>query len=144
MMTSANFFKLILIAAAVFILGACASNPLNSPMPKTVSVQQLAGTPLPIDTRIISENSLIFGDGESWSGRIEATLPLKTEDAVKFCIEQYPGAGWTLLSSARSKVSIIVFANKAKTVTIEIIEGSGFGSSSKVFLTAAPLHSSGK
>ena len=140
MITPVNFSKKMLIATVFLFLGACANNPLNSPMSKAVHIQQLTGTPLPSDTRIASESSLIFGDGESWSGRVEATLPLKAEDAVKFFIDQYPTSGWTLLSAARSKVSIIVFANKTKTVTVEISEASTFGSSSKVILTVAPLH----
>ena len=143
-MKSSGLAKWLLITIVFLSLGACANNPLNSPMPKTVNVQQLAGTPLPSNTHIVSENSLIFGDGESWSGRVEATLPLKAEDAVKFFIDQYPSSGWTLLSSARSKVSIIVFTNKTRTATVEISDASGFGSSSKVILTVAPLHSVGR
>lgn len=143
MFTSGNLSKFLLITMIVGLV-ACANNPLNSPMSNTVNVQQLVGTPLPSKTHIESDSSLIFGDGESWSGRVEAAVPLKADDAVKFFIDQYPSSGWTLLSSARSKVSIIVFANKIKTVTIEITDASGFGGGSKVTLTAAPLHSLGK
>ena len=143
-MKSIRKAKRLLVSAVLLSLSACANNPLNSPMPKAVSVNQLAGTPLPSNAHIIGENSLIFGDGETWSGRVEATLQLRAEDAVKFFIDQYPSSGWTLLSSARSKVSIIVFASKTRTLTAEISESSGFGSSSKLILTVAPLRSVGR
>ncbi len=46
-------------------------------------------------------------------------------------------AGWTLVSSTKSKNSILVFIKKDRTATIEIEEG-GFGGKANVMLTVAP------
>lgn len=124
----------------ISVLSSCASSPMHSQNSKALSIQQLEGAPLPSGTVIDSKNSIIFGEGELWTGRVEIVTPLKPEDAVKFFISEYPSAGWTLLSSTKSQSSILIFVGKNKTLTADIHERSVLGSGSKVTLTVAPMN----
>ena len=51
--------------------------------------------------------------------------------------DQYQKAGWTLVSSTKTKTSILVFIKKDRTATVEIEEGSMLGRTG-VMLTVAP------
>ncbi|MBM3351470.1 MAG: hypothetical protein FJY53_06775 [Betaproteobacteria bacterium] len=134
-----GFEKVIIVVAIISVLAACATSPMpTESSSKALSIQQLEGAPLPSGATIDSKNSIIFGEGELWTGRVEIATSLKPEDAVKFFISQYPSAGWTLLSSTKSQVSILIFVGKDKTLTVEINERSVLGSGSKVTLTSAP------
>lgn len=137
---SIMFLKYISIFLAISLAGtAC----VNSPIPqnsKEFSINKLEGAPLPSGSVIDSKNSIIFGEGALWTGRVELTTPLKQEDAVKFFNTEYPSAGWTLLSSSKSKSSTLIFAGKNKTLTLEINERSGLSSGCQITLTVAPMN----
>ena len=48
--------------------------------------------------------------------------------------------GWTLLSSTKSKHSMIVFMNAKKSMTVEIAEGSALSMASKITMTVSPIN----
>lgn len=136
-----NVKKVIFVLAIISTLAACAvSNTTLTESNKRPLIQQLDGAPLPSGATIDSKNSIIFGEGELWTGRVEITTALKPEDVVKFFINEYPAAGWNLLSSTKSQISILIFVGKNKTLTVEVSEQSVLGSGSKVTLTSAPMN----
>lgn len=100
----------------------------------------MAEFPLPKDTRVLTQNSLILGEGDAWVGRLELYAPLSPSDAVTFFIERYAQVGWTLLSSTKSKNSMVIFTNNKKTAAVEISEGSALSMASKITITVAPLN----
>ena len=100
----------------------------------------MADFPLPKDTRVLTQNSLILGEGDAWVGRLELYAPLTPSDSVSFFIERYPQLGWTLLSSTKSKNSMLIFTNNKKTAAMEISEGSALSLASKITITVAPLN----
>lgn len=100
----------------------------------------MADFPLPKDTRVLTQNSLILGEGDAWVGRLELYAPLTPSDSVSFFIERYPQLGWTLLSSTKSKNSMLIFTNNKKTAAMEISEGSALSMASKITITVAPLN----
>ncbi len=101
----------------------------------------LGDMPLPKDARIVNENSLVLGEGESWVGRLEILCPYTTSDSIAFFLERYPQAGWTLLSASKSKNSILVFTNAKKSATVEVTEGSALSMASKITITVSPINS---
>ena len=135
--------KLLLWCVLLMLIG-CVNSPTTSQSNKSVSVPQLEGMPLPSGATIDSKNSIIFGEGPSWTGRVEITASLKAEDMVKFFISEYPSAGWKLLSSTKSKSSILIFVGSNRTMNAEINELSGFNSGSKIILTVAPMNTRAK
>uniref|UniRef100_UPI0040474505 hypothetical protein n=1 Tax=Polynucleobacter sp. TaxID=2029855 RepID=UPI0040474505 len=121
-------------------LGACASTPMVRTDGETVQDIQsklLGDMPMPGGARINNENSLILGSGDGWAGRVVIISAQSTNETFTFFRDQFQKAGWTLVSSTKSKNSILVFIKKDRTATIEIEEG-GFGGKANVMLTVAP------
>ena len=126
------------------ILAACAGGggviTHNTESASKLNPAMMAEFPLPKDARVLNENSLILGEGEAWVGRLELYSPLSPSDTVAFFVERYPQTGWTLLSSTKSKNSIIVFTNAKKSITVEVAEGSALSMASKITMTVSPLN----
>ena len=104
------------------------------------SQKQLVGElPLPKGARLLSDQSLILGVGNNWAGRIVLSVVQSSTETFAYFREQYPVAGWTLVSSTRAKNSILVFFKQDRTATVEITEGQGLmGAKSQVTVTIAP------
>lgn len=113
----------------------------NTESASKLNAAMMVDFPLPRDARVVNDNSLIFGEGDAWVGRLELYSPLSPSDTVSFFVERYPQAGWTLLSSTKSKNSMVLFSNAKKTLAVEISEGSALSMASKVILTVSPLNS---
>jgi len=135
---------LIIITLITFVAVACASNGgiINSKSESVskLSASMLSDLPLPKEARISNENSLVLGEGESWVGRLEIHAPTSTSDTIAFFIDQYPQAGWTLLSASKSKNSILVFTSAKKSATVEIADGPALGMASKITITVSPIN----
>ncbi len=135
-----NKFLKICSALLVFGLVACSSTPIVSADGETVQDIQsklLGDMPMPGGARINNENSLILGSGDGWAGRVAIISAQNANETFTFFRDQFQKAGWTLVSSTKSKNSILVFIKKDRTATIEIEEG-GFGGKANVMLTVAP------
>ena len=94
--------------------------------------------PLPKDARISSDKSLILGEGNNWVGRIELSSSMEPLEASAFFTSEYPKQDWTLISSTKAKLSILVFTNNTRTLTLEISEGGPLAAKSMVVMTVAP------
>jgi hypothetical protein len=134
--------KLLISSITTIILGlsACASTPLSNADGETVQDIQsklLGEMPMPGGARINNENSLILGSGDGWAGRVAITSAQNANETFTFFRDQFQKAGWTLVSSTKTKNSILVFIKKDRTATIEIEDGSMIGKTG-VMLTVAP------
>jgi hypothetical protein len=133
----------LIIASIVGIslgLSACSTTSVTNADGETVQDIQsklLGEMPIPGGARINNENSLILGSGDGWAGRVAITSAQNANETFTFFRDQFQKAGWTLVSSTKSKNSILVFVKKDRTATIEIDEG-GFGGKANVMLTVAP------
>jgi hypothetical protein len=94
--------------------------------------------PLPKDARISPDKSLILGDGDNWAGRIELSSSMEPLEASAFFTTEYPKHGWQLISSTKSKLSILVFTGSTRTLTLEITEGGPLAAKSMIVMTVAP------
>jgi hypothetical protein len=135
----------LLLALFVSLLAGCASGGFGGTENLDSIQQQLLGDmPLPQGAKINNDQSLILGGGPQWTGRIVISTPQRATDTFTFFRDQFPGAGWTGVSSIKAKTSILVFVKDDRTVTVEINEGGIFSSgSSIVSLTAAPKGGTG-
>ena len=93
--------------------------------------------PLPKDARISPDKSLILGEGDNWVGRIELSSSMEPLEASAFFTSEYPKQDWTLISSTKAKLSILVFTNNTRTLTLEISEGGPLAAKSMVVMTVA-------
>lgn len=133
----------VLLLASLLTLGAlggCASGGFGSAESLDNIQQQLLGDmPLPQGAKISNDQSMILGGGSQWTGRIVISTSQGPTDTFTFFRDQFPRAGWTGISSIKSKTSILVFAKGDRTLTVEINEAGAFQSGgSIVALTAAP------
>lgn len=130
-----------LIVSAIFIT-ACSSMPTAAPEEfkeiEKVQAKLLGDMPVPRGARIENENSLILGSGEGWAGRVALTAVQGPLETFAFFRDNYPPAGWTMVSSTQSKNSILVFIKNDRTATIEISSGSMLGGKSIVTMTVSP------
>ena len=94
--------------------------------------------PLPKDARISPDKSLILGEGDNWAGRIELSSSMEPLEASAFFTTEYPKHGWQLISSTKSKLSILVFTGSTRTLTLEITEGGPLAAKSMIVMTVAP------
>ena len=94
--------------------------------------------PLPRDAKILADKSLILGEGDNWAGRIEISSSMEPLEASAFFSTEYPKRGWMLISSTKSKLSILVFASISRTLTLEIAEGGPLSARSVIVMTVAP------
>jgi hypothetical protein len=106
----------------------------------SVIFQSLPPGALPPGAKILTEQTLVLGSGESWVGRVNLDIGKDSETAYRYFVEQYPKQGWTLLSSNRGQVSLLIFMKDARTASIQITENSVL-LPGKVVITVSPRNS---
>ena len=133
-----------LLAALFFIsvtlFSGCASTPMTNADGESIQDIQtklLGDMPMPGGAKINNENTLILGSGDGWAGRVAIIAQQNSNETFTFFRDQFQKAGWTLVSSTKTKNSILVFIKKDRTATIEI-EDAGWIGRTNVMLTVAP------
>lgn len=135
--------KIIFYVAFLF-LTACATTDnlgdLNKRFEEIKKIETLLFNqmPLPKDARIAPDKSLILGEGDNWAGRIELSSSMEPLEASAFFATEYPKHNWQLISSTKSKLSILVFTSNTRTLTLEISEGGPLSAKSMITMTVAP------
>ncbi len=135
-----NNCKRLFASLSLLVLTACGTAPITNTDGMTVQDVQtklLGDMPMPGGTTMNPEKSLILGSGDGWAGRVVLNSPHNATDTFAYFIDQYPKAGWTLVSSTKAKNSILVFIKRDRTATIEI-ESSSLGGKAQIMLTVAP------
>ena len=79
--------------------------------------------PLPEDSEIQMDNTVILGSGDLWAGQIILLSKSSPVELIKFFTESAKSSGWTLGSSTISAIVLLVFNNDERIATIEISEG---------------------
>jgi hypothetical protein len=134
--------QLLLALAPAMLLAACASSgdsPTGTPSEvQEIQLQLLGDMPLPAASKIIGSDSLIIGRGDNWVGRVVLSGVQTPTDIYAFFQAEYPKAGWTTVSSVKSKTSILVFTKGDRTSTVELNEGPFTGPKTIITITASP------
>ncbi len=137
--------SLCLLASA--LLSACSSTPLTSaevagdkPAPQARASES---TPLPPGAVLLSGESLILGAGEQWVGRMVLDVGRDADIAYKFFYETYPLRGWNLITAVRGEVSLLVFTQGDRSLSIEVRQGHFLGGG-RAIVTASPNRSAGQ
>ena len=138
-----NLKLFLLLSIFLTIFGCATSNNLGDLSTRMEEVKKIESLlfnqlPLPKDARISPETSLILGEGDNWAGRIELSSSMEPLEASAFFITEYPKHNWQLISSTKSKLSILVFTNSSRTLTLEITEGGPLAAKSMIVMTVAP------
>ena len=137
------FLRLISFLSILFLVGCATSDnlgDLNKRFEEIKKIETLIFNqmPLPRDAKILADKSLILGEGDNWAGRIEISSSMEPLESSAFFSTEYPKRGWVLVSSTKSKMSILVFASITRTLTLEITEGGPLSAKSIITMTVAP------
>ena len=76
--------------------------------------------PLPEDSEIQMDNTVILGSGDLWAGQIVLFSESSPVELIKFFTESAKSSGWTLGSSTISEIVLLVFNNDKRIATVEI------------------------
>ena len=76
--------------------------------------------PLPEDSEIQMDNTVILGSGDLWAGQIILLSESSPVELIKFFTESAKSSGWTLGSSTISEIVLLVFNNDKRIATVEI------------------------
>ena len=79
--------------------------------------------PLPSDSEIQMDNTVILGSGDLWAGQIILLSDSSPVELIKFFTESAQSSGWTLGSSTISEMVLLVFNNDKRIATVEISKG---------------------
>jgi hypothetical protein len=99
-------------------------------------------TPIPTGAVLKPAQSLILGQGDQWVGRMALDVGRDADLAYKFFYEVYPAKGWNLITAVRGEVSLLVFSNSERSLSVEIRQGHLWGGGT-VVITATPTRASG-
>jgi len=138
-----QLYKVICISFAISLFGCATTDnlgDLNKRFDEVKKIETLLFNqmPLPKDARISPEKSIILGEGDNWAGRIELSSSMETLEASAFFTTEYPKHNWTLVSSTKAKLSILVFTSTTRSLTLEITEGGPLAAKSMIVMTVAP------
>ena len=133
-------------AVASVFLAACSSTPLTTSEvagdKPPASFEGGPATPIPTGAVLKPASSLILGQGDQWVGRMVLDVGRDANVAYKFFYETYPARGWNLITAVRGEVSLLVFANAERSLTVEVRQGHLLGGGT-VVITATPTRSAG-
>jgi hypothetical protein len=149
----------VLIAGVTALAGAANAAAQPTPMgpaavgPTPPSAQQqqlgipptdaalLGSLPIPPGAKIINDQSLIIGSGDTWVGRLSLDVGRDATAAYQYFLDSFQGQGWTLQAAVRSKTSLLVFTRSGRSATIEFQDTPRLVGGTTVTLTMAPLGS---
>ena len=131
--------RLALAAALIAGLGACGTLPGSGTLREVADpARYLPGVPLPAESKLDLERTLILGNGPDWTGRVAGETRLTEDELVKHFTEQLGKAGWRLVTVARSKASLLTLTSGARVASIEVAPGGGFSSGSTFSMVVSP------
>ena len=122
---------LIVAGATILLLGACTSTfstgtPTSgggetpAPGQGRSALDQVADVPVPADSAVDLERSIILGDRDNWSGRLAISSSYTVNEMFDFYRQQMPRFGWTELSVVRAANSVLTYMRDNRIATVQI------------------------
>lgn len=134
--------------AAFFVLVACTqstklqptssgSSDRNSGIAQNFSL--LTDIPIPPDSSLDVDRSLILGDLDRWTGRIVLNVGLGATPTFALYQTQMPNFGWDPIMSVQAGISVLSFTRGERAATVQIESRTLGGSITTI--TVAPRQS---
>ena len=125
----------------LFFLHSCAGDsllPVKGPEgdPSTeLSLAEFDDLPIPLNSRLDKEKSIIFSKRDGWYGRLTFNTSEKQINVYDFFRNELPKFGWKKLSEISSDTSILNYQNQSRLALIQIKENLIYGSNVMVTVT---------
>ena len=135
----------VLAVAAALLLAACAQGAKLQPTQASAdkgdsAIEQnfslLTDIPIPPDSSLDTERSLILGDLDRWTGRIVLNVGLDATPTFALYQTQMPNFGWEPIMSVQADVSVLSFTRGERAATVQIESRTLGGSTTTI--TVAP------
>jgi len=118
-----------LVFAALFALAACTQGTKLQPtssgsadgksgIEKNFSL--LTDIPIPPDSTLNVERSLILGDLDRWTGRIVLNVGQGATPTFALYQTQMPDFGWAPIMSVQAEISVLSFTRGERAATVQI------------------------
>ena len=129
-----NFLKFKILIASLLFLFSCSSNFVDYSIPKSVnsietndvneiledSFAQFQDIPIPENSIMIIEKTLLLGEKENWIGRLVISNPIKPAKVFDFFKQKLVDYNWIEITSVRSTTSILTYSFDKRVMTIQI------------------------
>jgi hypothetical protein len=123
-------------ATAVFLLlvtalGGCAQTEPVAASSRPVegeeaapSLTQFTDIPIPSDSTMNLEGTLILGSQDSWLGRLALHTAHDASEVNEFYRNEMPKFGWTEITIVRSEISVQTWSHGERIATVRIEKGT--------------------
>jgi hypothetical protein len=138
-----------LLFAALFALAACSQGAKLQPTSSGGSADGKSGIekifslpadiPIPPDSTLNVERSLVLGDLDRWTGRIVLNVGQDATPTFALYQTQMPTFGWAPIMSVQAEISVLSFTRGERVATVQI-EGRTLGGCIAT-ITVAPRQS---
>jgi hypothetical protein len=130
MVTKVNSTKLLLILLAPFLFASCAT--ISGIMPgadnaedgevKEISVSQKLqiSIPIPDNSKYLTDQTIIFGEGERFTGVLHLVHDMSADEVVEFYRVGMRDDGWSEIAIVRSGFVLMNFDKEDRFATIKV------------------------
>jgi len=144
---SAKFLKLLLLLSVGFVfftlLNGCSTGNLNNSSSiedvQENTLTRIKDMPFVVNSELNIEESLLLGEGKSWSGQLLLTVPAAKAEVFNFYVKNLGEFSWKEQTTIRGKTSILNYVGENNRVAIITIkEKQGFFNNSSVLISVSP------
>ncbi len=100
-----------------------------------LNFSQFDDIPIPINSKLIREESIIISRKIGWSGRLVFDTSESQIEVFDFFRNELPKFGWKKISEISSESSLLNYQNDQRFASIQIFEKTLFGSKVKITVT---------
>ena len=125
----------------LLIINSCAKNPLvpvrgpESDPGQELNFSEFNDFPIPINSKLIKDQSIIIAKKDGWLGRLSFTTSESQLIVYDFFRNELPKFGWKKISEISSDSSLLNYQDESRFASIQIFEKTLFGSKVLVSVT---------
>ena len=125
----------------LFIVSSCGQNQLvpvrgpESDPGQELNFSEFNDFPIPINSKLIKDQSIIIAKKDGWYGRLSFTTSESQLTVYDFFRNELPKFGWKKVSEISSDISLLNYQNQVRFASIQIFEKTLFGSKVLVSVT---------
>ena len=133
--------KFVLNFSLIFFLLSCVGEnlvPVKGPEGDPnleLNFSQFEDIPIPVNSKLIREDSIIISRKIGWSGRLVFDTSENQIEVFDFFRNELPKFGWKKISEISSESSLLNYQNNQRFASIQIFERTIYGSLVKITVT---------
>ena len=101
------------------------------------SVVRFSDLPMPPQAILDTENSIILGAGEDWTGRVLIQTSNSPESAFDCYRKELPGHGWQEITAVRAATSVLTYVRDGRVATLQLTRSTVGGTDISVTVSPA-------